>query len=69
MKIQLIFKDSLAVSTSGLDRIKVQFKDTTLIYDHFGQELEQGSSEEKYIPRQYASNAEADIFEFILQTV
>ena len=40
MKIKLFFDEPTAVSASGLDRIRVSFKDTTLIYDTFGQEID-----------------------------
>ena len=55
MKIKLIFDDPMTVSASGLDRIRVSFKDTALIYDYFGQEIEKDSFVEKLVPRQFAN--------------
>ena len=35
---------------------------TTLMYDYFGQELEEGTFIERQVPPQFASQAEADVF-------
>ena len=63
MSIQLTFDEPLTISNKYLDEIRVTFKDTNLMYDEFGQELEAESFLQKEIPPQYANAAEAKVFD------
>ena len=62
MDIKLIFDNPLEISTSGYDKIRVTFLNTILMYDYFGQELEEGIFIEIQVPPQFASQAEAEVF-------
>ncbi len=62
MDIQLAFENPVLVSSEDQDKVTVKFQNTTLLFDYFGQEIEQGSIYEKFIPPQFASAAEAEVF-------
>ena len=44
MEIKLVFAEPLAISSGGIDSIRVTFKDTSLIYDFTGKQVEEGTS-------------------------
>ena len=50
MKIQMIFDQPLLISSSQYDKVRVTFVDTNLIFDTKGQEVENGTQVEKFIP-------------------
>ena len=63
MEINIVFKNPLLVSQQGeKDTLKVKFADTELLFDIFGQEIKKGLVFERSIPIQYASEAEAKVF-------
>ena len=63
MEINIVFKNPLLVSQQGeKDTMKVKFADTQLLFDIFGQEIKKGLVFERPIPVQYASEAEAKVF-------
>ena len=55
MDIYLNFTDPLSISESEPDRLRVTFTKTELLFDVFGQEIEEGTQIEKVIPVQFAS--------------
>ena len=59
----------MSISVADSDKIRVSFTNTTMLYDHFGQQIEEGSFIEKVIPTQFANAAEAKAFDALQESV
>ena len=62
MNIQLDFAEPGKVSAGGNDMVRITFRNTDIIYDWLGREVESGTVVEKFVPAQFASKEEAEAF-------
>ena len=62
MDLKLNFDNPAEISQNGIDRVRISFRNTTLMFDWTGQEMRNDTVIERVLPPQYNSNLEAKIF-------
>ena len=70
MEISIVFENPLEISQAGdKDKLRISFIDTKLLFDVFGQDIEKELVFERIIPTQFASEAEAEVFNSLEESV